>query len=147
MDTHQMVCMFNVLYRIRTLIYLESATPAVDQPFMEVDGREVDEMLCCSLSTMAWSPAATLPSFISPNNNNWLYKKRGQIYTMRYSYVQRKRELSSQRTNVSPETMIHMYKLVWQPSLVLGGLGRAREVPIACEGSNLGLALQPTKAQ
>ncbi len=30
---------------------------------------------------------------------------------------------------------------------MLGGLGRALMVPIACEGSNLGLALQPTKAQ
>ncbi len=65
--------------RIRTLIYLESATPAVDQPLVEVDGREVDKMVCCSLSTMAWSPAATLPSFIRSNNNNWLYKKRGLI--------------------------------------------------------------------
>jgi hypothetical protein len=41
----------------------------------------------------------------------------------------------------------HYVQIVWQPSLVLGGLGRARMVPIACEGSSLGLALQPTKAQ
>ncbi len=83
--------------------------PAVDQPFVEVGGREVDKMVCFHFSIMAWSPAATLPTFISTNNNNWLYKKRGQIYTMKYSYVQRKRELSSQRTNVSPETIIHIY--------------------------------------
>jgi len=31
----------------------------------------------------------------------------------------------------------------WQPSLVLGGLGGALKVPLACEGSILGLALQP----
>jgi len=43
--------------------------------------------------------------------------------------------------------MKHKYTIAWQPSLVLGGLGRARMVPIACEGSSLGLALQPTKAQ
>ncbi len=41
----------------------------------------------------------------------------------------------------------HYVQYAWQPSLVLGGLGRARMVPIACEGSSLGLALQPTKAQ
>jgi len=45
--------------------------------------------------------------------------------------------------------MLQIYSIynAWQPSLVLGGLGRARMVPIACKGSNLGLALQPTKAQ
>jgi hypothetical protein len=59
----------------------------------------------------------------------------------------RMRELSSQRTNVSPNKQRNnMYK-VWQPSLVLGGLGRGQMVPIACKGSSLGLALQPTKAQ
>ncbi len=50
--------------RIRTLIYLESATPAVDQPLVEADGREVDKMFSFHFSTMAWSPAAMLPSFI-----------------------------------------------------------------------------------
>jgi len=36
----------------------------------------------------------------------------------------------------------------WQPSLVLGGLGRARMVPIAFSGSNLGLRHStPTKAK
>jgi len=39
-----MACMFNTLYRIRTLIYLESATPAVDQQVVEVDEREVDKV-------------------------------------------------------------------------------------------------------
>ena len=40
----------------------------------------------------------------------------------------------------------HYIQYAWQPSLVLGGLGRARLVPIAREGSSLDLALQPTKA-
>jgi hypothetical protein len=38
--------------------------PAVDQPLGEVDGREVDKMACFHFSTMAWSPAAKLPSFV-----------------------------------------------------------------------------------
>jgi hypothetical protein len=37
--------------------------------------------------------------------------------------------------------MYNIYN-AWQPSLVLGGLGRALKVPIAREGSILGLALQ-----
>jgi hypothetical protein len=38
--------------------------PPVDQPVVEVDERKVDKMLASHLPTMAWSPAATLPSFI-----------------------------------------------------------------------------------
>jgi hypothetical protein len=64
---------------------------------VEVDGKEVDKMFVCTLPTLAWSPAATLPSFISPNNNKWLYKKRGQS-TIIYSIYNKERECSSQRT-------------------------------------------------
>jgi hypothetical protein len=32
----------------------------------------VDKGVVIPLTTLARSPAATLPSFISPNNNNWL---------------------------------------------------------------------------
>ncbi len=50
------------------------------------------------------------------------------------------------RTNSSPNkriyNIIQMYN-VWQPSLVLGSLGRALRVPLAFEGSILDLALQP----
>ncbi len=56
---------------------LESATPAVDWPASGVDGDEVGKMVCFHFPTMAQSPAATLPSFISSNINNKLYKKRG----------------------------------------------------------------------
>ena len=57
------------------------------------------------------------------------------------------RELSSHERELSPDITICSIYNAWQPSLVLGGLGRALTVPIACKGSNLGLALQPTKAQ
>jgi hypothetical protein len=52
---------------------LESATPA-DHP---VGGVEVDNDVVFHFIIMAWSTAAMLPSFISLNNNNELYKKRG----------------------------------------------------------------------
>jgi len=52
------------------------------------------------------------------------------------------RELSSHKGELSPEIQMYNIYNVWQPSLVLGGLGRALTVPIACKGSILGLALQ-----
>ena len=54
--------------------------PAVDQPVVEVDERKVDKMLASHLPTMAWSPAAPLPSFIKLKQNNQLYKKRGILH-------------------------------------------------------------------
>ena len=43
----------------------------------------------------------------------------------------------SQRRTLSGNTNIQ-YLQLWQPSLVLGSLGRAQLVPIAFSGSNLG---------
>ena len=56
---------------------MESATPAVDQPFVEVDGKEVDKMFVSTLPTLARSTAATLPSFINLSKQQ-IYTKRGQ---------------------------------------------------------------------
>jgi hypothetical protein len=56
---------------------------------------------------------------------------------MKYSMYNKEREPSSQRTNISPtnkERMnIQMYN-AWQPSLVLGGLGRALTGPYSPQG-------------
>jgi len=43
---------------------------------VEVDGKEVDKGVVIPLSTMAQSPAATLPSFISFTRNTALQQKR-----------------------------------------------------------------------
>jgi len=48
---------------------LESATPAVDRPSLEVDGKEVDKVMLFHLSTLARSPAATLPLLFSFTSN------------------------------------------------------------------------------
>ncbi len=62
---------------MKTLVLkLESAMPAVDRPVSGVDGRKVEQGGVCSLSTMARSPAATLPSFISFTRNTALQQKR-----------------------------------------------------------------------
>ena len=70
--------MFNTFIRIRTLIYLESATPAVDQPFVEVDGKEVDKGVVIPLTTLAWSTAATLPLLLSLTSNTAYTRKEEQ---------------------------------------------------------------------
>jgi hypothetical protein len=41
----------------------------VDQPVVEVDEREVDKDVVVPLSTLAWSPAATLPLLFSFTRN------------------------------------------------------------------------------
>jgi hypothetical protein len=47
-------------YKENTLVKLESAMPAVDQPSRWVDGREIKEMLCSTSPCKLWSTAATL---------------------------------------------------------------------------------------
>ncbi len=54
--------------------------PVVDQPFVEVDGKEVDKMFVFHFSTMAWSHSGHAALFYYPNNNKRLYKRRG-MYT------------------------------------------------------------------
>ncbi len=87
MNALQKACMFNTFIRIRTLVKLESATPAVDQPFVEVDGKEVDKMECFHSPTLVWYTAATPPLLLSFTSQTSLYNKRGTT-TMKYSYVQ-----------------------------------------------------------
>ena len=79
---------------------------------------------------MAWSTAATLVSFINPNKKIWIYKIK-RTKRVSYSLSVQKRELSSHKGELSPEIQMYNIYNVWQPSLVLGGLGRARKVPIA----------------
>jgi hypothetical protein len=64
--------------------------------------REVNKGVGFYSTIMVQSPAATLPSFIGLYNNNKLYKKRGHKRVI-YSIYNDMRELSSQRTNNSPE--------------------------------------------
>ena len=72
------------LIRIRTLIYLESATPAVDQPFVEVDRREVDKGVVVPLSTLAWYTAAMLPLLLSFTRNTAYPTKRNNNDDLQY---------------------------------------------------------------
>jgi hypothetical protein len=96
---------------------------------------------------MAWSHSCHASSFISLYNSNKLYKKRG-MYNDEIQYIQTIEGTQFPKgLKLVQQKNKHYVQYAWQPSLVLGGLGRARMVPIACEGSSLGLALQPTKAQ
>jgi hypothetical protein len=66
------------------MIYLESATPAVDRPSLEVDGKEVDKVLLFHLSTLARSPAATLPLLLSFTRNTAYTTKRNNNDEIQY---------------------------------------------------------------
>jgi hypothetical protein len=69
--------------------------PAVDQPFMEVDGKEVDKMFVFHFSTMAWYTAATLPLLLSFTRNSAYATKRN--ITGVSQYIHKERERSSQK--------------------------------------------------
>ena len=76
---------------------MESATPAVDQPFVEVDGKEVDNDVVSTLPTLARSPAATLPSFISPNRYTKALQEKRTINDI-LQYIQKKEGTQFPRT-------------------------------------------------
>ena len=90
--------------------------------------------------------AATLFSFIIYKQEIMdLQAKENIKGILQFIYTKEGTKFSRMRTqsrNTIYTNMIPIYK-TWQPSLVLGSLGRARLVPIAFSGSNLGLALQP----
>ena len=87
-----------------------------------------------------------MPSFIKLIQDKQLYKQRGHLHD-EIQYVQKKEGTQSPKGLTLVQQKNKQYvQVAWQPSLVLGGLGGARLVPIACKGSSLGLALQPTKA-
>ena len=79
--------MFNTFIRIRTLVKLESATPAVDQPFVEVDGKEVDKGVRFHFSTLVWSHSCHASSFIKLIQQQIALQEKRNIYTMKYSYT------------------------------------------------------------
>jgi hypothetical protein len=54
--------------------------PAVDQPVIEVDRREVDKDVMFHFTIITWSTAAMLFSFISLSNKHNLYKKREHLH-------------------------------------------------------------------
>ena len=71
MNTHSdgLYGTLSTLYKRKTLVRLESATPAVDHPVAKVELRQVREkMLCLSLRS-TWSTAATLPLLLIQNND------------------------------------------------------------------------------
>jgi hypothetical protein len=56
----------------------------VDQPFVEVDGKEVDKGVIVPLSTLAWFPAATLPLLLSLTRNTAYTTKRNNNDEIQY---------------------------------------------------------------
>jgi hypothetical protein len=68
--------LYGTLYKER-LMYLESATPGVDQPVSDVEKREVEQDVMCPLHHYTLVHSCHASSFISPNKQIWIYNKRG----------------------------------------------------------------------
>ena len=78
MNTHSdgLYGTLSTLYKRKTLVRLESATPAVDHPVAKVELKQVREkMLCLSLRS-TWSTAATLPLLLIHTTTKDLQQKR-----------------------------------------------------------------------
>ncbi len=52
--------------------------PAVDQPVVEVDGKDVDKDVVVPLTTLVWFHSCHAALFIKLNKKISLYKLRGQ---------------------------------------------------------------------
>jgi len=84
-------------------------------------------MPCCSL-------------LLALNKTTKLYKKRKHLHGD-LQYIQNNARIQFPKgLTLVQEKNIYIIYIAWQPNLVLGGLGRALKVPIACEGSILGLS-------
>jgi hypothetical protein len=64
--------------------------PAVDQPLVEVDGREVDKMLVTHLPTMAWSQLPPCHLLLSLNNKTLALQEK-RIIQDDLQYVHKER--------------------------------------------------------
>ena len=102
---------------------------------MEVDGKEV-EQCCCNTSPRRLGPQLPRFLFFSALQVIQLYTTKEEQRRYFTVYTKERGNSVPEGLNISPSTII---QLAWQPSLVLGDLGRARLVPIARKGSNLGL--------
>jgi hypothetical protein len=89
MNTHSdgLYGTLSTLYKRKTLVRLESATPAVDHPVAKVELRQVREkMLCLSLRS-TWSTAATYFLFYYIKQQQRIYNKRGKEHGI-LQYIQ-----------------------------------------------------------
>jgi hypothetical protein len=60
-------------------MYLESATPAVDQPVCEVDKRQVDKVVSVHFTIMTWSTATMLFLLFSFKQQNKALQEKRQL--------------------------------------------------------------------
>jgi hypothetical protein len=101
--------------------------------------------MCSTSPRLLGLTAATLPLLLSFTRKTAYTTKRN--INDEIQYVQTIEGTQFPKGLILVQQKIkHYVQYAWLPSLVLGDLGRAQLVPIACKGSSLGLALRPTKA-
>ncbi len=108
--------------------------PAVDQPLVEVDGREVDKMLVFHFSTMARSQLPCCPLLLSfKQQQTALQEKRTITGDLQYVHIMEGTQFPKGLKLVQQKNK-HDVQDAWQPSLLLGGLGRALTGPYSPQG-------------
>ena len=97
----------STLYKRKTLVRLESATPAVDRPVAKVELMQVREVMLFLSLRLTTVPSCHASSFIiKPNKENGFTNKE-ELYTVSYSLYRENGELSSQGLNISPMKQIY----------------------------------------
>ena len=94
MNTHTDGLYGTTLYKRKTLMNLESAKPAVDQPSQWVDMKEVRQSHVVTLTLWLGPQLPRWSLLLYPNRKIWIYKIK-RTKRVSYSLYIQKRELSS----------------------------------------------------
>ena len=94
MNTHTDGLYGTTLYKRKTLMNLESAKPAVDQPVAKVDVRKVRQIDVVTLTLWLGPQLPRWSLLLCPNSKIWIYKIK-RTKRVSYSLYIQKRELSS----------------------------------------------------
>ena len=95
MNTHTDGLYGTTLYKRKTLMNLESAKPAVDQPVAKVDVRQVRKSDGVTLTLWLGPQLPRWSLLLYPNRKIWIYKIK-RTKRVSYSLYNEMRELSSQ---------------------------------------------------
>ena len=108
MNTHSdgLYGTLSTLYKRKTLVRLESATPAVDRPVAKVELMQVREVMLFLSLRLTTVPSCHASSFINQFNNKGFTTKE-ESNMVSYSLYRENGELSSQGLNISPMKQIY----------------------------------------
>ena len=99
MNTHTDGLYGTTLYKRKTLMNLESAKPAVDQPVAKVDVRKVRKMFVVTLTLWLGPQLPRWSLLLDPNKKIWIYKsKENEKGILQFIYTKEGTKFSRMRT-------------------------------------------------